>query len=214
MEGLKVFLASCAANSPDTKITVSLTNCPVGYANSLLKINSNISIMVHECENCGAIQRNIIKHNDLRQLLEWHPVVSWIDNDAIVRGPLDAIYEGVESNTLKMWVRPKKKVEYRYQAGVYSVGSGEYTKRWVEDIIKGLNPINSDGDGYDYEHWFTPQVLIYECVNRGMDVVELPESYNDSKFKDKSTIWHCKSSHFNDPKYQKEYRRYLEQAGT
>ena len=124
--------------------------------------------------------------------------VAWIDNDAIVRKPLDGLWEGVVPNSIKVWYRKKKLDEYKLQTGVYVIGRGNESVKYCSNIIKGL-------EGTD--NWLLPQLLMYNELNN-MKLINMGDSFNDSRFKNGSHIWHCKANHFSNPKYQQEYRKY------
>lgn len=202
MEGLKVFLASFAVNAPKEKIRVHLINCPVEYEIELLKIYS-VQICHIRTDEKSAYRRNYIRHGGmLKAFEEGYNKVAWMDNDAIVRKSLDGFWDGVESGVIKIRCRFNKLDENKFQTGIYALGEPDSVKRYLRDIIKGL---------YGQDDWKLPQLLMYKLAKK-LKRVELPKKYNDSKFSDNSVIWHCKQSHFNELKYQKEYKKYYEIA--
>ena len=103
---------------------------------------------------------------------------------------------------------------YKIQAGVMVYGNGPLAIRYLSEIIaeeeKHINTEYSERDGYGSPHWFLSQTLLYTKYKdiRGLKITQLPTKFNDCKFNDESVIWHCKSSHFNDPKFQKEFKHY------
>jgi hypothetical protein len=201
-EGTKVFLASLAENAPKEDVLVYLINCSEEYKMSLYSINPRLDTIFTGTTEASPLIRNYIRHVVILDEIKEYNKVAWLDNDAIIRGPLDGLWEGVEGDTLKIWYRKKKKDHLKFQGGVYVVGGGEKTENWLRLINEKLT-LCSD--------WYSPQTLIYACFKEvGLKHIQLDPKYNDSKFKDDSIIWHCKSSHFDNPKYQKEYRSYLE----
>ena len=200
MEGLKVFLASLAKNAPEELVYVYLMNCSREYEDSLHEINSNLMTMAKSVKEVSPYVRNYIRHRLVHDQLKIHDKILWLDNDSIVRGCLDDIWLDVEENTIKFWLRKKNKDHLKFQGGVYVIGKGEKSENYCKLISKGLSTMSD---------WYAPQTLMYTCIKHvGLKQIQLETKYNDSKFKDDSIIWHCKSSHFNDKKYQKEYKHY------
>lgn len=215
MDCMKALLASIKKNAPAEKVCVLLVNCNKDYEAELYRINANIETKKIIIPNCGAISRITRKREYLLSKLSEYAVVAWIDNDAIVRKPLDGLFAGMTDNTLKIWRKNMRKNSHKFQAGVYVVGNGEPIKKWITDIMtaerKHLNKKGAELDGHGSPHWFVSQELLYTCFlnNDGITRLQLSTRFNDCTFDKNSVIWHCKSSHFNEKKYQKEYKRYL-----
>jgi hypothetical protein len=182
MEGVRVFLYSLWKNSPEQKIVVCAMNwkdCSV-----IKKINPNATVVAEKTDE---------KNPHVRK-----------DNDIIVRHNIGRIFSRVKANTIKVWTKMKRKDHGKFQGGVYVLGNGETTKRYLRGIIRGLA-----GRG----GWLLPQLLMYRLfLKYKLNFVKLSHRYNDSFFRKDSLIWHCKQSHFKEKRYQKEYKRYLDEA--
>jgi hypothetical protein len=206
---MRVLLMSLKKNAPKEWVCVVLVNCSTEYFHECFDINENIGIVVVESKE-GAINRISEIHKIVLKHMTWYDQIAVLDNDTIARAPLDGLWEGVGKNTLKVWKRKDKADPYKIQAGVMVMGNGKPLRRWMKCVIeKELKHEQSARDGYYSKNWLVSQELLYHCMNKDIDYVKLPIIYNDSKFRDGSVIWHCKSSHFNDPKFQKEYKKYL-----
>ena len=79
--------------------------------------------------------------------------------------------------------------------------------RWLERLSQNIR-------------WGMGQLELYktsqEFVDK-IDIIQLDEKYNDlggtdrpNAFADDSIIWHCKQSHFEHPKFQEEFQKYLD----
>lgn len=213
MDHMRVLLMSLRMNVPTARVNVTLINCSEDYRKELLRINDNIEIRVFDLPNCGAIGRIIKKHMSVLECMSKYDKVMWLDNDIIVRKSLNSLWEGVGKDTLKIWKKKHKADKYKMQAGVYVAGNEKCLQRWLQCVIqkegKLLDSPDASKDGYGSPHWMVSQELLYHCLNSDIKYVKLPRIYNDQKFKEESVIWHCKSSHFDDPRFQKEYKKYL-----
>jgi len=200
-EGLKVFLASMALNAPKESVYVYLMNCDSKYVKELHKINPNVTTQSEKTEEESPFVRNYIRHSLIIEQMSYYNKIAWIDNDSIIRDSLDELWEDIEPETIKFWYRKKKKDHIKFQGGVYVLGASEKSMQWCAEIREELNNCTD---------WYAPQLLMYTKFKEvGLTHTQLSEKYNDSKFKSDSIIWHCKSSHFEEEKYQTEYQRYL-----
>jgi len=201
-EGLKVFLTSLAKNAPKEKVFVWLINCCNNYENNLHNIYDHLTTKRTRARETSRFTRNYMRWSIIRKKIKTYDKILWLDNDAIIRAPLDGIWEGVGEDTLKIWYKESKiKDHLKFQSGVFVLGKGKKSNAYCRTIMRKLK--KCDG-------WYSPQLLMYTIFGKsGLEHIQLKEKYNDSKFKNASKIWHCKSSHFLDKEYQKEYREYL-----
>ena len=213
MDHMRVLLMSLKVNAPKERVNVTLINCPDNYREELQCINENIEIRRFDLPHCGAIGRIIKKHMSVLECMLRNDRVMWLDNDIIVRKPLDELWRGVGENTLKIWKKKHKADKYKMQAGVYVAGNGGSLQRWLGSVIqkegKYLDEPDVYLDGYGSPYWMVSQELLYHCLNEDIKYVKLPVIYNDQKFREESVIWHCKSSHFKESAFQEEYKKYL-----
>jgi hypothetical protein len=203
VEGVKVWLRSLTENAPDERIFVYAQNWD--NVDSISSINPRAKIIPITNESPDPMVRNYIRYKLFLDLLPQYDMIAWIDNDAIIRKSLEYLWFGVTVNSVKYWRRPKRE-HLCFQGGVFVLGAGEKTKQYCRDILRGLETIPVS----DVDRWYAPQLLAYTCIGgSGIDTIPLSKKYNDCTFDDESIIWHCKSGHFNEAKYQKEYQYYL-----
>ncbi|MHC4726116.1 MAG: glycosyltransferase family protein [Planctomycetota bacterium] len=215
MNCMRVMVSSMAKTNPKQRMMLCLINCTPKYEKELFRRNKNISVAHVSVRDSGAIKRINIMHGFVLNALDCADRVMWLDNDIIVRRPITNIWNRVGENTIRIWWKNNDKISHKFQAGVYVVGNGEEIKEWMREIMRresiyiGLEGSKEDGHGSQF--WMTSQALMYTIFTEKdkMQHVQLSEKYNDCKFRKDSVIWHCKSSHFKDRKFQKEFRRYL-----
>lgn len=203
---LKAFLMSMRMNSPGLKVRACLINCSDEYSDSIEKAFDVEVARIFFDHPTSPSERNYIRHFLFSVAFKQkYESVAWIDNDALVMNKLgDDFWENATGSSIKVWLRPKKNDKYKFQAGVYILGNTALTQGYVKDIMEQLK---------DTDDWMLPQLLLYTLSKKHYIAHhQLCEKYNDSKFCDNSTIWHCKQSHFKEEKFQKEFKHYLKKA--
>jgi alpha-N-acetylglucosamine transferase len=214
MDCMRVMVSSLAKYAPKESVKLLLLGGPREYAVELCDRNQNVAV-VHSEGKPGATHRIYQIHQFVLGHLGAYDKVLWLDNDTIIRKPLDEIWDDVAPNSLKIWRKKNDKKSHRFQAGVSVIGSGEHTKAWLRDIMQRestyFDKPGAHLDGHGSPHWMVSQTYLYKCFmeNGNIKHLQLSKKYNDSKFKDSSIIWHCKSSHFDEAKFQKEFKEYL-----
>ena len=204
VDGVKAWLKSLAVNAPDEKVMVYAQNWD--DVTAISSINPNAEIVRVCNDSSDPLVRNYIRYDILTNLLPRYDAVAWIDNDAIIRWPLGGLWDGVVPNSVKYWHRNRRE-HLCFQGGVFVLGAGKKSEKYCGAISAKLKTMKSDNAE---ERWYAPQTYAYSYVAlSGLSIVPMDMRYNDSTFMDDSVIWHCKSSHFADPKYQKEYQHYL-----
>jgi len=200
---LKVFLMSMRMNSLGEKVIVRLTDCSDEYAEDIKKI---YLVKVQRAKSNGhKFEQLYARFYMFRDAMKDFSNISvaWIDPDTIIRNELD-FWGGTTGSTIKVWYRPGKEDKYKYQTGVFILGNVATTQSYVKTILK---EVANKGD------WLYTQHMTYEFARKFyLSHIPLDEKYNDSRFKKDSVIWHCKTSHFKDARYQKEYQYYLKKA--
>lgn len=137
---------------------------------------------------------------------DWEQVMT-IDSDVIIRKPFDSIWDDVEPSTIKIWDRgPKKQPFTRVQAGVHIFGNSPEIKDYYQAFMKDI------GAEWEFEYGQAAIYAIYLKFRNKIRIVQMSQKYNDSKFKDKSIIWHAKHGHFKEKKFQKEFQECLKEA--
>lgn len=128
--------------------------------------------------------------------------VLWLDTDTILRKPVDGIWEGVEPGTFKIIYRPKCADETKFNTGVIAFGVSpeiiKFVMRWYE-IARNPKRLLDEQEGF---------YKAYQEHKQSVKMLELPETYNDSKFRGDSVIWHGKGHHRKNKKYLKEVKKY------
>jgi len=137
---------------------------------------------------------------------DWDQVMT-IDSDVIIRKPFDSIWDGTEPSTIKIWDRgPKKQPFTRVQAGVHIFGNSPEIKEYYQEFMKEIGP------AWEFEIGQAAIYTVYLRFKEKIRLVQMSRKYNDSKFKDKSIIWHAKHGHFREPRFQKEFQKHLGRA--
>lgn len=214
-ECMRVLLTSLRKNYKDCIVSLMLINCTDGYEKKLHKIHPYLNTVRREIPNCGAVARINAKHELVYECMEQNDKVLWLDNDILVRGNIDVLWQGVKNDTLKVWIKDVKQQTHKFQAGVYVAGRGKHVNGWMKKIINHekeyLNTSDSELDGHGSPYWMLSQNFLYFYFNEDKKIkhIQLEEKYNDCKFNKDSVIWHCKNSHFADEIYQREYQKYL-----
>jgi hypothetical protein len=216
---MMAMLRSIYVNSPDEKVALVLINCEDDYASKLIRINPSTDIRRLRIERCGAVARIVAKREFVVGKMKECDLVAWIDNDAIVREHLDksGFWNGVGANDVKIWEKDTDKDTHKFQAGVYVSGCGNRVRSWLEEVIRNdqsfLKMPGAELDGHGCPYWMTSQKFLYTCFRSSrLGHIQLDTRYNDCQFNKESAIWHCKSSHFNEAKFQKEWKRYYHDA--
>ena len=126
-----------------------------------------------------------------------------IDTDIIFRGDIRHIWDDVEPGTLKVWERKNRKQWLTFQGGVIVYGNSPGLREFYSDYIRDITKDNriESGQYYLYENW----VKHSDKVKK----IKLSKVFNDSKLKDYSVIWHVKHGHYKEPRWQKEFKKYL-----
>lgn len=213
-EQLIVFLTSLEQNSPGHKVYVCLVDYPTDLQVQLRKAFpevrfENRSADLIDQRGIGLILLRIRLVYELMEKL--NEAISWIDTDVIIRAPLER-FVSVESNHLKIlyrgfWVRKKIK----FNAGVFSIGSGstslKFLERWHQRLIDNAKWGRGQLELYRTYQEFKPMITI--------DPLDL--KYNDlggrkDSFSPDSVIWHAKKSHLLNPRFNSEFQRYLDKG--
>jgi len=211
---LLVFLASLQMNSPRQKAYIQLVDYPDGVKCRLEKVFPNYffhNTTIDRIDERG-IGFILLRIDLIRSWFEQYSLryASWIDTDVIIRGDLyDFSY--VKPTQLKILYRGDDKPDkVKFNAGIFSMGNSkpmlEFLNRWYERLEKNAK-------------WGMGQLELYKTYKEFKDKIELVKmdvKYNDlggsdrpNAFADSSIMWHCKKQHFNNEKFQKEFKKYL-----
>lgn len=215
LDQLLAFLSSIRKNSPNIKMLINLVNTNNEIYDRLKTVfpefifeQSTIDMIDERGFSLIILRASMIKDC----FDKYKESISWIDTDTLIRGSLFE-FTKVDSNELKILVRdnnPNILHDAPINAGVFSIGCSKPTKDfasdWYEDCI--ANP-----------KWGYGQIALWDAYSKRKDEVKLiglSKSYNDmggsdklDAFSENSIIWHCKKKHFNNPKFQKEFQKYL-----
>ena len=213
---LLAFTASLKVNSPDHKIHVYLVNYPDELEERLVDSFDNC---VFENWDVEMIDDRGFSLIILRAFLfkdcfeKYGEQVAWVDTDVLVREDLSG-FLSIEPNQLKILVRETNytnKFDAPINAGVFNLGCSRPTYNFICDWYNAIvaNPV-----------WGIGQVELWKAYLKHKEEIELihmPVKFNDlggrpNMFADDSAIWHCKYKHFNNEKFQKEFKKYLDIA--
>jgi len=213
-EQLLVMLASLRKNSVMDDVTVHLIDCTDEHKNRVLKV---LPVALIERASCpaGVDKKGFMvcyrAGAVLEAMREWGGAVAWFDTDVIVRKDLHHFWDDVRPTCLKVMYRRGAPERSLFQAGIFAVGVSAATEKMVEWWAGKIDGKNE---------WYADQLWLYRAWKKSekkVRLIRMSAEYNnvgDSKkenpFLDESTIWHCKSSHFEHPDYQKEYLAYQE----
>ena len=204
---LRVFLTSVKLNSNEY-VCVTLINSNEKHVDMIRAINpfvviDKIFIANYKPWDAVRLRMDIIKSafdNNIDK-------VAWMDCDVIVRNSLHDFWKDLDGNVLKILVREKRRGDgTRFQAGIFGLGNSDVTRKYVKDLKESL-----EGES----EWYDDQTNLFKFYKENKDKIKLINAghkYNDSEFKDKSIVWHCKQSHFEESKFQGEFKRYLDYA--
>jgi len=212
-EQLLVMLMSLRENSPEDYVTVHLVDCDKSHEEAVKKVHPSAFIETASCPE-GVDKRGFMvcyRASAVLKAVMTDNNVAWFDADTIIRRDLDDFWKGVERGCLKILMRGGAQERSIFQAGVFAVGrSPEILEmlKWWDSKVSGVN------------EWYADQLWLYRAWDKFSNKVKLvfmPMSCNnvgdstkEKPFLEASMVWHCKSSHFNHPDYQKEYMKYAE----
>jgi len=139
--------------------------------------------------------------------------VAWIDTDVVVRKDLSEFLE-IESNQLKILYRGDNKPDkVKINAGIFNIGSSEITYGFVCDWYERIK-VNAKWGMGQLEMW-----KAYQDHKDKIELIKMDEKFNDlggsdrpNAFSKYSAMWHCKKCHFNNDKFQGEFREYLKKG--
>jgi hypothetical protein len=211
---LLAFLASLNTNSPNQEVYIQLVDYPAKKMYGLQHAFPDylfLNTSVKKIDERG-IEFILLRIDLIRSWFKQMGVkaISWIDTDVIVRGDLsNFIY--VKPNQLKILYRGDYVQEkVRFNAGIFSIGNSKPTLEFVNRWYGRLE---------DNAKWGMGQLELYRTYKEFKNKIELirmDQKYNDlggadrpNAFSNESIMWHCKQAHFNHPKFQKEFQKYL-----
>lgn len=207
LEQAMVLIKSLAENSPNDRIRLHVVDggdLNIGNIHPLCEIvKTSLGIPEMNKKKIPGVM-SCHRTTIVKEALEIHDRVAYIDCDVIVREDLSDFWSDVIPNTIKVMHRPKADLNCRFQAGIFALGKSENVIRYIEKYDRMVQ-----GNVY----FLAEQQMLYESwIGSGVDLVELDGRFNDWHFDDQSAIWHCKANHFHETKYQLEYKRYLDLA--
>lgn len=138
---------------------------------------------------------------------EYKENVIWLDTDILVRANLSDFIK-IDPEELKILYRKDSPIKVRFNAGVFNIGYSEITRNLIKDWYKRIKVGKRWGAG-QLELWNA-----FQKYKKKIKMTNIGRKYNSAgdHFEDDYIIWHCKMAHFEKPKYQGEYQRYLKKA--
>lgn len=207
---LKTSINSIFKNSPGIGIEVHLINCDKKIINTLKDEYPTVYFV--EVYDPSLNKSEIASYSSMATYMALKrtkgPVI-FIDCDTIIRKNISCLFEDIEGNELKLFIRPKHRggIASAYNTGVYVVGYSESTMAlmhnwWME--AKGKKDWLSDQTTLWYEyHKMEDQIKLTHLERKYNDFGGRPISFNEDSY-----IWHCKAKHFKNKIYQSEYKKY------
>ena len=212
---LKVFLMSMRLHGNSYKIRADLIN----YSDEQVERLKNIYPLLEEnriqiANDCESERRLLLlmrtRPKQMWKALneDWEQVMSMVC-DIIIRGDISGIWDGVDADTFKIFLKKKKNDRTCMQGGVYLFGNSENIRNYYREIM--------DTIGEDFGFWDGQEALCTVLKNY-TDVLrfkKLDRTYNDErklKMSKKSLVWHCKHGRIGLGEFEKEFRVYLKEA--
>jgi len=214
LDVLKAFLASIRLNSGyEGVIRADLINGNSEIYDRLKNIYSNLEINHieldrrdwHKQENMIHVMRKRMS-SQYKAFTDGYGQILTLDCDAIVRKPIEHIWDGVGPGVLKVWLRKKKRPQYRFQAGVMVYGNSQKMRKYYKHFLDSL------GSEWGF---FDGQQALYEIYLKHKDeikLISLPMDFNDCLFKKDSFIWHAKVNHMKEEPFVSTMHKYLKIA--
>lgn len=214
----KALLQSLYENSPNERVFMYLVNYKEGEE-ILKKINPNCKVIHYNTKQIIKDVRGFMSNFRtfaIKDALEKNKDgILYMDCDTLVRKDLSIFWDNLFPNVLKIIVRDKSTgydlsnlenpEDCRVQGGVFGVGNSDATINMISDYKQRVD---------NTPYFMGEQRFLYECLKEHTNVkhIQLDKKFNEWDFNNDSYIWHCKAKHFNNIKYQKEYKKYLENA--
>lgn len=210
---LLAFLSSVETNTDNT-VNVFLANYPEDKVKVLKR---KFSKHKFDNRNLKSLDKRGFSFIQFRADLilecfkKYNEPVAWIDTDVIVRGDINDFLK-IEPTQLKILYRGKQAPEkVKINAGIFNIGYSKETFDFISDWRKRIETNAKWGMG-QLELWRT-----YKQHKDKVILCPMSDKYNDlggadrpNAFSDDSVMWHCKKAHFNNPKFQKEFKYYLD----
>jgi hypothetical protein len=214
---LLAFLTSLKTNSPQHKIYVFLANY-LPEKESFLRSRfpnyhfENRELKAIDDRGFSFIQFRASLIEECFETYQEH--VAWIDTDVIVRKDLTEFLD-VAPNQLKILYRGDDKPDkVKINAGIFNIGCSIPTLTFICDWRERIRTNAKWGMG-QLEFWNA-----FKDYQDEIELIKMSDKFNDlggsdrpNAFDDDSVMWHCKKAHFNHPKFQKEFKYYLNIIG-
>jgi hypothetical protein len=210
-EQLLVFLMSIKINSPThlNQVMVFLANYPDEKFNELRNNFPEIIFENNELKMIDARGFSLIIDRVARVfecLNKFKENVIWMDTDVIVRGDISELTD-IKPKQLKILLRPKAPRNAKINAGIFNIGYSIASCNFINDWYKGV---------LSNKKWGMGQLEMWKSIQKHktkIELIDITKIYNSVGGCNKDyKIWHCKKGHFDNHKYQKEYKIYLKKV--
>lgn len=216
---LLAFLTSLEINSPGYYVRVALIDYPKGVIKKLEKSFKHVEFVPRSTNLIDERGIGLILYRIkmVQECFNDNQRASWIDTDVLVRKDLND-FVSIQPNQLKIFYRGYRhagQVEFEapINAGIFNIGCSESTYNFTKTWYEGLSNNPRWGQG-QVELW-----RAYQKHKDAVDLIKMPLKFNDlgdrdnpNMFDDNSVMWHCKRNHFNNEKFQNEFKYYLEKG--
>ena len=213
---LLVLLTSLKINSSKHIIHVFLANCPKNKEKMLKKRFKNFVFENRKLEMIDERGFSFIQFRAqlIKECFEkYKEPVAWIDTDVIIRKDLSEFLK-IKSKQLKILYRGDNVPEkVKINAGIFNIGCSEETYNFICDWYERIKINDKWGMG-QLEFW-----RVYKKYKNKIELIKINNKFNDlggldrpNAFNNDSVMWHCKKYHFNNKRFQKEFKYYLKKA--
>ena len=212
---LVAFLTSLYTHNPSLLSTAWLVDYPEEVIKKLSNVfyyTSFVSKDIKKIDDRG-IHFILLRVEMILDCFSKGENAAWIDTDVIVRGDISNFIE-IEDNQFKILKRDTTSAEMSsmFNAGIMNIGCSINTEKFITDWYNKLKHNLKWGMGQ-----VTLQQAFFEA--KGVDLIPLSTKFNDlgdslnkDMFSDSSLMWHSKLKHFNNHKFQQEYKYYLDKG--
>lgn len=214
---LKAFLASHRIHGTDCPILCDLLNGNPDVANRLQAIYPNLRVNLMSCEWTQDNSQNLLNLMYTRPPQMWKALnegweqVCSMDCDIVIRGNIAQIWDGVEPDVIKIFIKKEKEgnAKIYFQGGVYLFGNSENIRDYYKAI---MDKIGTKWSFYDGQSALYTELQKFTTKLR---LLKLPRTFNDERKEKRSNdslVWHIKHGQIKTEPWNTEFKKYFNEA--